>query len=265
VSPAPGRVTAPAVVLGAVVLSALVALVRVALWTASGQAADQDAMVTVMAGREARLTVLSILGRVSIWSVAGIAVACLVLAVVRRHVRAAVGAVVVIAGANLTTQVLKHGVLERPDLGLGVHNSLPSGHVTVVASAVAALLIVVPAAARPAVAGLGTFATGLTGLSTIVAGWHRPADVVAALLVVLGWCAAGVVIAGGVRARAHAVLPIALSGAVAALLGIVLIGVRPVTGMDGFVRAATVLGAVALASAVAIWLMAWMCPDERPR
>lgn len=257
--PVPAATRACVVGLGALLV--LAALVRVALQTARGQSADEQAMRTVTAGRETALTLLSILGRVPMWTIVVLAVIALVLAVRGRRARAAAAALVVFAGANLTTQVLKHSLLERPDFELGVHNSLPSGHVTVVVAAVAALLLVVPPGARAFVAGLGTFATGLTGLSTIVAGWHRPADVVAALLVTLAWTAAGVMVHGGRRSRARAVLPTALSGAVASLLGIVLIGVRPLEGMDGFLDAGLVLGAVALASAVAIWAMAWICPD----
>lgn len=257
----PARVSGPALVTGAAAVTAFVLLVRVALFSERGQAADEQAMLTVAAGREAELTLLSILGRVPIWSAATLAVVCLLLAARRHHWRAVFAAGVVIVGSNVTTQVVKHGLLERPDLGYGVHNSLPSGHVTVVVSVVAALLIVVPSGARAPVAGLGTFASGLTGLSTIVAGWHRPADVVAALLVVLTWCAIAVVIHGGRRARSRAVLPTALAGAVCSLLGIVLIGVRPVEGMDGFFDASLVLGAVALVSAVVVSAVAWISPD----
>jgi len=250
----------PALAVGAGAAVLFWVLLEVALWSAQGQRTDERAMQTVTAGREAELTLLSILGRVPMWSLAVLAVVGLVLAVRRHDLRAALGAGVVIAGANVTTQLTKHSLLERSDFGLGIHNSLPSGHVTVVASAVAALLIVVPPGARAFVAGLGTFATGLTGLSTIVAGWHRPGDVAAALLVTLAWCAVGVIIHGGRRGPGRAVLPTALSGAVAALLGIVLIGVRPVSGMDGFLDASLVLGAVAATSALAIWAMAWICP-----
>ncbi|MFS0885792.1 phosphatase PAP2 family protein [Aeromicrobium sp. 179-A 4D2 NHS] len=256
----PSSVVGPALVVAAGSVALFMALLQVALWSADGQRADERAMTTVTAGREAELTLLSILGRVPMWSLAVLAVVGLVLAVRRHDMRAAVGAGLVIAGANLTTQVTKHALLERSDFGLGVHNSLPSGHVTVVVSAVAALLIVVPPGARAFVAGLGTFATGLTGLSTIVAGWHRPGDVAAALIVTMAWCAVGVLVHGGRRGSARAVLPTALSGAVAALLGVVLIGVRPVAGMDGFVDASLVLGAVAAASALAIWAMARICP-----
>ncbi|GAA3538427.1 hypothetical protein AFL01nite_30020 [Aeromicrobium flavum] len=258
----PARVSGPAFVVGAAAVTGLVVLVRFALWSAPGQAADERAMQTVVAGREAELTLLSILGRVPLWSAVALAVVCLLLAARRRHWRAVLAAGIVIAGSNITTQILKHGLLERPDFGHGVHNSLPSGHVTVTASVVAALLIVVPPAARATVAGLGTFATGLTGLSTIVAGWHRPGDVVAALLVTLAWCAAGVLVHGGRIARPRAVFTTAVSGVIAALLGIVLIGVRPVAGLEGFVEASLVLGAVAAASALAIALMGWLGTDN---
>ena len=90
---------------------------------------------------------------------------------------------------NVTTQLLKHAVLTRPDFGLGTLNSLPSGHTTVVASAVGASLLVAPRLWRPVIAVLGGFATTLTGASTIVAGWHRPSDVIAALAVSLIWTA----------------------------------------------------------------------------
>ncbi len=98
---------------------------------------------------------------------------------------------VLVGGANLSTQVLKHVVLDRPRLGLGVfdENTLPSGHTTAAASASAALVFVVPPRARPWAALLGAGYTAATGVSTLVGRWHRPSDVVAAVLVVLAWSA----------------------------------------------------------------------------
>jgi hypothetical protein len=94
-------------------------------------------------------------------------------------------------GANLSTQVLKHVVLDRPRLGLAVfdENTLPSGHTTAAASASAALVFVVPPRARPWAALLGAGYTAATGISTLVGRWHRPSDVAAAVLVVLAWSA----------------------------------------------------------------------------
>ena len=249
-----------AVFVGVTAVVSFVVLVNFALWTARGQQLDDRAMNVAYAGLDTKLTILSLLGWVSVLAIAVLSGFCVILAIIRRHARAAIGALIVIGGANVTTQVLKKEILERPDFGLGVHNSLPSGHVTVVAAATAALLLVIGPMLRATMAGIGTLATALTGLSTIVAGWHRPADVVAALLIVLGWCAVGAIVAGGNRVNQSEVLFTTFSGAVAALVGIVLIGVRPVNGLEGIFDAAIVLGAVAAATALAISIMAWICP-----
>lgn len=118
----------------------------------------------------------------------GAAVAVAV-ALARRRWALAVQATVLVAGANLTTQVLKW-LIERPDLGPASYgNSLPSGHATVAASVAAAVLLVVPRRARPWVVLLGALYTAATGVSTLIGQWHRPSDVVAAVFVVLLWTA----------------------------------------------------------------------------
>ena len=123
--------------------------------------------------------------------------ACLVpptLALLRRSPWLAAGALVLVAGANITTQVLKSYVFERPDLlALGAPNSLPSGHTTVAASVALALAIIAPPALRVPAAVAGTAGSLLVGAATIVAGWHRLSDVVAAVMVSAAW--AGVVVA----------------------------------------------------------------------
>lgn len=115
--------------------------------------------------------------------------AVVLVAVLRRRWGLALQAAVVIGGSNITTQFLKHVLLERPDYGIttGTANSLPSGHTTVAASVAMAVLLVVPRRGRPAVAVLGAAYTAATGIATLVGQWHRPSDVVAALLVVLTW------------------------------------------------------------------------------
>jgi hypothetical protein len=108
----------------------------------------------------------------------------------RRRPTAAILAAVVILGSNLTTQVIKDGVFHRTGL-VGEWNrdinTLPSGHVTVVAAAWAALLLVVPRSWRPATALAGAAATCAMSLATVADRWHRPSDVVAAVLVVVAW------------------------------------------------------------------------------
>ncbi len=122
---------------------------------------------------------------------AGIGVAVL-LALVRRRWVLALQVAALIVGANVTTQVLKRWVYDRPDLlpGWDGPNALPSGHTTVAASIAAALLLAAPRGWRPLVALAGAAWAAATGLSTMVGQWHRPSEVVAALFVVLVWGAA---------------------------------------------------------------------------
>ncbi len=110
-------------------------------------------------------------------------------AVLRRRWGLALQSAVLIGGSNLTTQLLKHHLLERPDYEIttGTMNTLPSGHTTVAASVAMAVLLVVPRAGRPAAAVIGAAYTGATGIATLVGQWHRPSDVIAAVLVVLAW------------------------------------------------------------------------------
>ncbi|MDR7382913.1 phosphatase PAP2 family protein [Promicromonospora iranensis] len=116
--------------------------------------------------------------------------AAVVLALARGRWWLAAQVAILVAGSNLTTQVLKHAVLDRPallDVPRADINTLPSGHTTVAASIAAGLLIAVPRRWRPVVAVAGAVYTGATGVSTLVGQWHRPSDVVAAILVVLAW------------------------------------------------------------------------------
>ncbi|MEU4387626.1 phosphatase PAP2 family protein [Promicromonospora sp. NPDC023805] len=123
------------------------------------------------------------------WLVAGFLAVCGI-GLLRRRPAAASLAAVVILGSNLTTQVIKDGVFHRTGL-VGEWNrdinTLPSGHVTVVAAAWAALLLVVPRGWRPATALAGAAATCAMSLATVADRWHRPSDVVAAVLVVVAW------------------------------------------------------------------------------
>lgn len=240
----------------------LLGITALALWTSSGQELDQSAMSTVTAGRDTQLAVLSVLGYVSIAAVAIVAAGAVALALMRGEVRLAVAALVVIGGANLTTQVLKHAVLDRAEYvdGIVAHNSLPSGHTTVIAAALGALCLVSPTWLRPFVLTAGSFAVALTGASTVVAGWHRPSDVLAAVVVCLGWTAlAALVVGGGVR-RAPGGLTFAVLGAAAAIIFLVVIGVRPTDGWDGFLTSGVVLGSVALVTAVSAAVMDRVSP-----
>ncbi|WP_255771626.1 phosphatase PAP2 family protein [Pseudarthrobacter sulfonivorans] len=114
------------------------------------------------------------------------AVVVLFVTVIRRRWSAAGIALTACVGANIATQVLKDVLPSRPDTGVVTLelNSLPSGHTTLAASAAAAVFLMSSPRWRPFVgfAG-GTFAIA-SGASTLINQWHRPADVVAAFLLV---------------------------------------------------------------------------------
>ena len=162
---------------------------RVFVGTEQGQAVDQAALDGAHIGQNRLWDVAEpVLDVVSVGFIAAAVVACAVIAFARRRWGLALVAAGVLAGANVTTRVLKYWVLDRPDLGYGPEfNTLPSGHTTAAASVAAAVLLVVPPRARPWAAVLGGAYAGATGVSTLVGQWHRPSDVVAGLLVVLAW------------------------------------------------------------------------------
>lgn len=130
-----------------------------------------------------------VLDVISVPFIAVVVVSAMVLAVLRRRALLAVQVALVVGGANLTTQLLKSQVLDRPDLDIGdrLVNTLPSGHTTVAGSCAVALVLAVPRRLRVLAASVGFAYTAGTGVSTLIGGWHRPSDVVAALLVVLAW------------------------------------------------------------------------------
>ena len=104
----------------------------------------------------------------------------------------AAGVVVAIVGANLTTQLLKEVVLDRPDLvGSGAYaygNSYPSGHVTLAASLALAALLVAPRRLRSLVALGGAAYVSVVGISTLTppagTAWPTPS-------VRSSWCSPG--------------------------------------------------------------------------
>ncbi|MCG7286166.1 phosphatase PAP2 family protein [Cellulomonas sp. ACRRI] len=194
----PARWRTPASTVRRVAAALLVALIaavgvgvtwRVFVGTAQGQAVDQASLDGAHIGQNRLWEVAEpVLDVVSVGFIAAAVVACAVIAFARRRWGLALVAAGVLAGANVTTRVLKYWVLDRPDLGYGPDfNTLPSGHTTAAASVAVAVLLVVPPRTRPWVAVLGGAYAGATGVSTLVGQWHRPSDVVAGLLVVLAW------------------------------------------------------------------------------
>ncbi|QTE29726.1 phosphatase PAP2 family protein [Pengzhenrongella sicca] len=189
---APGRSARRGVLLGLAVAVASAAGVwlvwRIFVASAAGQRVDQAAFDGALYGRTRLWQVAQpVLDVVSVPFVALVLVVAVLIAVVRRRWGLALQVAVLMGGANLTTQLLKNFVFDRPEFASGYLNTLPSGHTTVAASVAAAFVFVVPPRARPSAAVLGAAYTAVTGVSTLIGRWHRPSDVVAAVLVVLAW------------------------------------------------------------------------------
>jgi membrane-associated phospholipid phosphatase len=188
------------VFVAAVQLCALTAVWWMFVRTAHGQTLDAISLAGTVIGRS-RVDGAVQRGLDTISALSVVLATCAVgfVALARRRVALAVAATLVVAGANLTTQVLKYDVLDRPDLGVddagnGL-NSLPSGHTTVAASVALAAVLVLPPRLRGVAALVGAGYAAFLGVATLSAGWHRPSDAVAAVLVVGVWAAvAGVLL-----------------------------------------------------------------------
>jgi membrane-associated phospholipid phosphatase len=113
------------------------------------------------------------------------------IALARRRPLLSLGAGAVIAGAVMTTEVLKHAVLQRPYFGIhdavGAHPSYPSGHTTIAFSLAIAALLVAPSRARAAVGIIGSLYAISIGIAVVATGNHRPSDPIGAVMVVIAW------------------------------------------------------------------------------
>ena len=218
--------------------------------TTTGQYIDESALVEAVglygAAGKATLRFLDMMPAISV-VVAAIALGYA--AIFRGRWFAALVAVAAAAGANVTTQALKADLLTRPFRGVETltENSLPSGHTTLAASAAAAVFLVASPRWRPFLAFAGSTFAVASGASTLVNQWHRPADVVAAFLVVAAFMApAGwIVMRAGWRwnvwdgpgahwASSHAWLALPAVGgmAAAAVAAVALVRIAPLVGQE---------------------------------
>lgn len=95
----------------------------------------------------------------------------------------------VFGGICFAAAELLKPLLPRPyliNLESNPNNSAPSGHVILAATAGVILLCAVPRMCRALVAVIGWAYAVLVGLSVIAGQWHRPTDVIMALLIVGG-------------------------------------------------------------------------------
>jgi membrane-associated phospholipid phosphatase len=237
------------------VLGILSALLVAAAWLGTTQSViGQQIADMILYGRVASDPAVvgaatDALTTVSLAFVATAALGLLGLALARGGFGLAAAVFVLLAGANLTTQGLKL-LLERPDLLAGAAyatgNSFPSGHVAIVSSLALASVLVVPRGVRTVVAVIGAALVATVGVSTMIAGWHRLADVEGAIFISLAWASFVAAILVSARGwmprrtwgRGLGGSPMRIAGTVGVLaviagtVGIVVIGVDPVPLAD---------------------------------
>ncbi len=114
----------------------------------------------------------------------------------------ALAAVAVVAGANVTTQVLK-ALLSHPRAqtllgGSGAAEvGFPSGHTTAAFSIAIAYAFALPRSIAPTVLFVGVCFGLAVGFSVVMISWHYPSDVIGGILVASAW---GFAVLAAVRA-----------------------------------------------------------------
>lgn len=265
----------------ALAATALVLLVLVYLLgvrTTWGQRLDATALRGRTALRPRAIdTASQLLDTISVSSLILIGGLIVLIALARRRPLLSLGAGVVIAGASITTEILKRIVLARPDLGvvdaLGPRASFPSGHTTVALSLAVGALLVAPSRHRAVVGVVGSlYAVGI-GIGVVATANHRPSDPIGAVMVVTVW---GATIAAALQTvsvhttrdrgerRVTPALALGAAGLLAfAFVGLVgtaaairadRLGTIEITG--AFVGAcAAITGAVMIATAALLWCL----------
>ena len=130
-----------------------------------------------------------------------------IIALLRRRWGLAIGLLVMIPGAILTSELLKP-LLQAPRPALGVANtpvaaqgSWPSGHATAAMILAMAFLLASPARWRPYVAVAGMLFALAVSYSVLSLGWHYPSDVLGGMLVASIWTLITVAAVLGADAR----------------------------------------------------------------
>lgn len=255
--------------LSAVSFAALVAVYVVAVQTGLGQRIDNAPLGSLDPELNPIVfdTTGDLLRTIDVSSIAILGAGIALLALLRGRLAAAVSAVALVVGANVTTQILKAS-LERPELTEpSAQGSFPSGHATVAMSLALALILVASADTRPFAAALGGGYAAAVGVAVVLLDWHRPSDVIGAYLVCCIWFGLAATVSRALRRRparsGAGGWGIALAGAVTAAFAAVSIWTvsgridlfQVVGGRVEFVVAAAV---IVLAAGSVVGAAAWL-------
>jgi len=258
-APAPARpLVASLGAMAAVGLLGLAATVHVALRSSRGLRLDRAASDAV--SNPALVLARLYEGRGwATFTVGLLLLLTVLLAMARARADLALGALVVIGGANLTSRILKYGVLPGLDLR-PEPASLPSGHATAALSVAITAVILARPAWRWTVAVAVSAAAAFVGVAMVLGRHHQPLDIIAAIFVCLLWAAAGLLTALLVRHRSPAAAPapgapvsrrvvvsISIGGAL-----LVWWGVRPQPDLQDLWLGVAALGFIGLACAASV-------------
>ena len=203
------------------------------VFTETGQLMEHAALVGSRIGsRFVSAQARTLLRVVSLPAAVALVLLIVVVGLWRGSRRRAAWAAAAVVATNASAQALKYWALVRPDYGLSQRsdggNTLPSGHTALAASAAVALILVAGPRWRSLSAWVGALFTAAMGYSTLVNQWHRPGDVIAAILLAAAWGCAAIACGAWRRdsddgapppARLTGLGTLALLGVVCALVG----------------------------------------------
>ncbi|MGO2659688.1 phosphatase PAP2 family protein [Mycetocola reblochoni] len=263
---------APRIVLGVLSAVAVTVVFIVAVTSESGQRWEDTALTAA----DYPGTWFGLLNLVSIPTIAAVSILAVVIALLRRRPGLAARAIVIVGVSTLAGQLLKHGLLDRPDISsVSADNSFPSGHTIAVVSLWFALATVLPPLGRRLVLLVAVPFTAAVCAQLIGYGWHRLSDVIGGILIVVTAAAiAGALwpdtAADRTVTAADRVLRVALQAvvAVAAVLALVLFLVY--RGGQEYQASLLLLSCQLLAVSVAaagflVTFVPWRTPRTPPR
>ncbi|MBF6331931.1 hypothetical protein [Nocardia transvalensis] len=176
------RFSLPRIVCGAVLLLLVAAVYCLGVRTYAGQFVDDGFMRIVSGWFGIDVPSRGLLGEIQLPAFGGALSVLILTLVVRPSARRMVHAGVVVLGTAVAAALLKDS-LERPSLGIGAGiNSFPSNTIAVFVAVECAIVAAAPIAVRWWLRVVAAIVAGGFGVAVIALQWHRPTDVVAALL-----------------------------------------------------------------------------------